>query len=332
MRQILWLALAPLTAFWLYSVGIYSSYFNFIFAIISIVISVIISAVGLSDEKAAMRGSFAFIALPAGIACLIIPYPYNAGLIIIALALVIYLLRPRLKALWLGMLFSGTILSIQMVFLSLYYILAPSHHKLTFLSSEISVIFNTIGIQAASKDGVIFIYGLEKTFPFTVTAEQLGIYPLFLIFIGAVFLVFLSSRDFNRSLSIISTLFLISLLYIIFRYIFLVSLFLATDMPQYASSRLDIFIEPNWLLFSFLPLILIFLCRYPIEGLEVDLNLNIDRNLMACFMLILLGSLFLMGAFLFQDPGIEKKGRVLVDEIHSICHRLRRHLNSPAVF
>jgi hypothetical protein len=89
MRQILWLALAPLTAFWLYSVGIYSSYFNFIFAIISIVISVIISAVGLSDEKAAMRGSFAFIALPAGIACLIIPYPYNAGLIIIALALVI---------------------------------------------------------------------------------------------------------------------------------------------------------------------------------------------------------------------------------------------------
>jgi hypothetical protein len=318
MKQVLWLALMPLTAFWVYSLGIYSSSTNQNFAILSIFASVIISIIGLPKEEATVYRKFAIMALPAGITCFFIPYPYNLSLIIITLALVIYSLKPELIALWLGMLFSGLILAIQAIFLLIYYILAPSFHSLTWLSSTISLIFNIIGIEAASKDGIIFIYELEKTFPFTVTAEKLGIYPWFLIFAGAVFLVIISSRDSTSALKVISKLFLISIIYMILRYIFLVSFFFATDMPQYPSTRLDIFIESNWLLISFLPLILIFYCLCPIGDLKIDFNLYINRRQLAYFILILLSSFSLLGACLFQDPGIEKNGRILVDEIHSV--------------
>jgi hypothetical protein len=318
MRQVLWLALMPLTAFWVYSLGIYSSSTDRNLAIISIFAGVIISIIGLLKEEATMCRSFALITLPAGIACFIIPYPYNVGLIIITLALIIYLLKPDLKALWLGMLFGGAILSIQAFFLSIYYILAPSFHSLASLSPVISFILRIIGIDGTPKDGFIFIYGLEKTFPFTVTAESLGIYPWLLIFAGAVFLTFMSSRGFADALKQISKIFLLSIFYLILRYIFLVGVFFATDIPQYASARLDIFIESNWLLISFLPLIIILYGRYQINDLRMDFNLNIDKRTSACFALIFLSSFLILAACLFQDPGIEKDGRVLVDEIHSI--------------
>ncbi|MDD4650903.1 MAG: hypothetical protein PHQ34_01615 [Methanothrix sp.] len=318
MRQVLWFALMPLTAFWVYSLDIYSSSTDRNLAILSIFAGMIISIIGLLNEEAAICRSLALTALPAGIACFFIPYPYNAGLILIALALITYLLRPNSKALWLGMLSSGAILSIQALTIYIYYILAPSFHSLVSLSTVLSFILKIIGIDAAPKDGLIFIYGLEKIFPFTVSAEKLGIYPWLVIFAGAVFLVFISSRDFANASQRILKIFLVSIIYMILRCVFLISVFLATDMPQYASTRMDIFTEPNWLLFSFLPLIIILYVRYPINDLEIDFNLNIDKKTSACFILIFLSAFLILAAFIYQDPGIEKNGNVLVDEIHSI--------------
>jgi hypothetical protein len=318
MRQVLWFALMPLTAFWVYSLSIYSSSTDQNLAIISIFAGVIVSIFGLLKEEAAMRRNSVFMALPAGIACFFIPYPYNAGLIIITLAFIIYLLKPDSKVLWLGMLFSGIILSIQALILSIYFTLAPSFHSLAFISPLISFILRLIGIDATPKDGIIFIYGLEKTFPFTVTAEKLGIYPWLLIFAGAVFLAFMISRNSSAALKLISKIFLISVFYMILRFIFLVGVFFATDMPQYASTKMDIFIDPKWLLISFLPFIIILYDRYQINDLSMDFGLSIDKRTSACFGLIFLSSFLILAACLYQDPGIEKNGRVLVDEIHSI--------------
>ena len=318
MKQVLWFALMPLTAFWVYSLDIYSSSTDQNLAIVSIFAGVIISIIGLLKEEAAMCRNCALMALPAGIACVFIPYPYNAGLIVITLAFLIFLFKPDSKSLWLGMLSGGIILSIQALILSIYFILAPSFHSLASLSPVISFILRLIGIDGTPKDGIIFIYGLEKTFPFTVTAERLGIYPWLLIFAGAVFLAFMISRNASDALKLISKIFLISSFYMILRFIFLVSVFFATDLPQYASTRMDIFIDPKWLLISFLPLIIILYSRYRINDSRTDFCLNIDKRTSACFGLIFLSSFLILAACLYQDPGVEKNGRVLVDEIHSI--------------
>lgn len=318
MRQVIWLAIMPLTAFWIYSVGIYSSLTDFNLALASILIGLFILIGSLLKEEVSIYRNFAIAAIPAGITSILVPYPYNIGLIMIVFAFFIYFFKPGLKAVWLGMLFGGMIMSIQAFALSIYYILAPSFHSLNWLSALFAVLFNILGITAASKDGIIFIYGLEATFPFTVTAEKLGIYPLFLILVGAIFLVSISANSCIDALKGVFKLLLISFFYIIIRYVILVGNFFSTDIPQYSSTKLNMFVDSSWLLISFLPLIILFYWQYPIGNLKIDFRLNINKKLSLLFISLLFSSFLFASAFIFHDPGVEKNGRVLVDEIHSV--------------
>ena len=83
---------------------------------------------------------YAVVLAPLILSCLIIPYPYNAGLIITAVALVISLIAPKFRPLWLGTLFSGVVLILQSFALSIYYILAPNYHDAGWLSPILAVL------------------------------------------------------------------------------------------------------------------------------------------------------------------------------------------------
>ncbi|VVB65014.1 ABC-type uncharacterized transport system [uncultured archaeon] len=318
MRQILWFSIISLTAFWVYSLGIYSSSTNQSLAIISIVMGLLISSIGFSKAEVVTHNNLIALVIPATIASILVHYPYNIGFIAIAFGLLIYFFKQELKSVWLGILFSGVVLSAQAFILSVYYIIAPSYHDISWLSAIITLLLKLTGLDAASADGIVYIYGLEATFPFAITAEKMGIYPWILILIGAISLILITSLNDRMALRNIIKFFLISIFYIFLRYLTLVYIFLYSDMPQYPSTRLEIFTDPTWLLASFLPLLLLSYKLCPFDDPKFNFDLSFSKRSALGSMAIVLSVFLLVGACIFQDPGIEKGGRILVDEIHSI--------------
>ncbi|HEC91561.1 MAG TPA: hypothetical protein ENI51_00970 [Candidatus Atribacteria bacterium] len=84
---------------------------------------------------------------------------------------------------------------------------------------------------------------------------------------------------------------------------------------------MSIFWDPLSLLISFMPLTLLLIKFMPFKNFYIDLsfleNITINSRKIFIFISIFLLIFCVVGAFIFQDPGVEKQGRVLIDEFHS---------------
>ncbi len=332
MRQLLWLSMIPLTTFWLVSLDIYGPAHGMVqlMAAASLLFGAALSVLGFWGEEAAIGRSYAAVLAPLALACLVIPYPYNVGLITCALAILISLAAPNLKPLWLGTLFAGSILALDALALGMYYVFAPSHHDVSWLMAPITYLLGISGLSTTFNQGIILISSQKDIFPFTVTLEKLGFYPWILIFVGAVVLISLASRDLLTILKRLSGFIGLSLIYLLLRYVILVHVFFSTDMPAFAMERMQIFIDPWWLMASFIPLVLLLLWLYPGKDSDIndgsggkgntkfDIQLKVDKRMAVALLAVMVSAFCLTSAVIFQDPGTKKDGRILVDEIHSL--------------
>jgi hypothetical protein len=91
MKRLLWLSLIPLTAFWLFSVDIYGLLPSQPLAVLSVLLGIAISVLGFSGIDASFDRRYGAILLPLVLSCLVIPYPYNAGLMVSAAGILIAL-------------------------------------------------------------------------------------------------------------------------------------------------------------------------------------------------------------------------------------------------
>ncbi len=287
-------------------------------AIGMILLGIAISALGFLEFDIVSHNKYAIAILPLVLSSFVIPYPYNAGLIVAAAALVISLLIPKARPLWLGALFSGVILILHSLTLSIYYIFAPSLHQLGWLAYATSFFASQVGLQTTSSNGLLFVYAQKNLFPFTITLEKLGFYPWILVFVGALIIIFLTSQNASLALKWILGFTFVSIIYLFARYLLLIYIFFATDVPYYAGDRLEIFINPLILIASFIPLVLLFLWLYPIQSFKLDFRLDLDRKQAFALTLLMVSIFCLTSAAIFQDPGVKKDGRMLVDEIHSL--------------
>ena len=352
MRWVLWLSLIPLTGFWLFNLEIYGPSLDTKAALIMLLAGICLSIIGFWKAEVSWNQKFVFAAVPMAISSLVIPSPYNTGLIIASIALFLAFVGTGTKALWLkghnsrdnnrrghsnkgqdirgywiwsillGGLFTGITLGFQALVLAMYYITAPSHHDFGVLAPILSFASNLTGLAAASNEGIIFVYGLGQTYPITVTLEKLGFYPWILIFGGALILIGLASQNRQELLKRIFGLVGVSALYLCLRFLVLLHLFFATDMPPVPVERMEIFTGSIWLWASFAPLVLILAGLYSPSNTKLDFRLDFElklnkKNAIGAAALFI-GLFAIAGAALFQDPGIEKDGRVLVDEIHSV--------------
>jgi hypothetical protein len=318
MKQLLWLALIPLAAFWLFSVDIYGQSASSIPAFSCLLLGFAISVISFWRADASFNWKYSAILLPLLLAGWAIPYPYNAGLIVCIVGIAVALVAPRLVFIWLAAIFSGTVLILQSLALSFYYILAANYHYASALASGIACILDLTGIDAAANGGAVFILAQEKVFPFTVTFEKLGLYPWILIYTGSLLLLFLISQNILSFVKHALLTLIASIFYLLLRYVILVHIFFFRDLPEVAGVRNDIFTDPWWLILSFVPLVLLFLRLKIPEDLGLDFQMLVDRKntiaLSAAFFCVFC----LTSSALFLDEGTEKDGRVLVDEIHSI--------------
>ena len=317
MKQMLWLSLIPLTAFWLFAVDVNGYAPALVPAIVLISLGIAISVVGFLKIDAAYNRGYAIVLLPILLSCFIIPYPYSAGLIVIALAFILSLFAPRMESMWLGTLFAGLILTVQSLSLSIYYIFAPNLHQLVWLTPLLSFLTGLTGLETTSNSGLVYVYAQKNLFPFTVTLEKIGFYPWILIFVGAATLIFLTSQNNSSARRILGVAFA-SLIYLLVRYALLIPVFFATDLPMYARDRIEIYINPVLLTVSFIPLVILLLGLYPVQNFRFDFSLNIDNKRTLAFLAVMVSVFCLTAAAIFQDPGEKKEGRILVDEIHSL--------------
>lgn len=318
MKQLLWLSLVLLTAFWLFAVDIYGITSSPVPAITWLIVGIAISIFVFSRTEAVSSNGFKFVLLPFVPSCFVIPYPYNVGPIITFAAILVSLIAPKLRMIWVGLFYTGAVLIVQSLALLIYYIFAPNYHETGWLASLLAYISSLTGLEATSSNGMVLVSAQQNVFPFTVTLEKLGFYPWILIFMGSVIIIFLTSRNASISLKRILNILILSFVYLLLRYVILVHIFFSRDIPEFAGERMNIFIDPWWLIVSFVPLMLLYLWLYPVENLNFNFGLIIDRRLAVAFVAISVSVFCLAGAAIFQDPGVKKDGRVLVDEIHSL--------------
>lgn len=231
---------------------------------------------------------------------------------------------------WLGTLFVGSILALDALALGMYYVFAPSRHDVSWQMASMIYPLGVSGLSTTFNQGIILISSQKDIFPFTVTLEKLGFYPWILIFAGAVVLIPLASRDLLIILKRLSGFIGLSLIYLLLRYVLLVHVFFSTDMPAFAMERMQIFIDPWWLMASFIPLVLLPLWLYPGKDSDIndgpggkgntkfDLQLKVDKRMAVALLAVMVSVFCLTSAVIFQGPGTKKDGRILVDEIHSL--------------
>lgn len=308
----------PLSAFWMFSLGIYGQATSTILATSSLLLGTAISIISFWRVDAAIDRKYCAILLPLLLSVWAIPYPYNAGPIVCIAGLAVALVAPGLQWLWLAAIFSGTVLVLQSLALSIYYFLAANYHSAGALAPCIAYILDLTGIEASANGGSVFILAQEKVFPFTATFEKFGFYPWILIFAGSLLILFMISKDTTCFLKHSLLILIANIFYLLLRYILLVQIFFSTDLPEAAAERNDIFTDPWWLIFSFMPLVLLlFGLKIPLD-LKLDFRIDVDRKKSIALAAAIAGVFCLSSSAVYLDTGTEKEGRVLVDEIHSI--------------
>ena len=319
MKRLLWLGLTFLSVSWLFLIPIFTPT-NYTFGIFFLTVGIILNIFSFwkNDFKKIDRKYF-IILIPLVIFIYIFQFPYNLGPIILTIGVILYIFKMYIfknkKVNWflIGVWLSGIIISAQTFFLPLYSIFASHNHRVDVLSPVVSSIINLFGLKTSVNNGIVFVQTTLQTYPFTITWEKLGFFTWFNILIG-VLVLFIFLPKIRKFGIYILGFFLYSFIYLILRYVFFIFIFTKT-------MNISIFWDPFIITLSFLPFALLIIIYTSFK----DITLNLDsfnvfifnKNRVLAMLMIFLFVFSIVGAFIFQDPGTEKQGRILIDEMHS---------------
>ncbi len=324
MKKYLWLGLTFLSLSWLFLIPIFATpdITNFL---IFLTAGVFLNILSFEEKEINSwnRGikdfnkKYLLILIPFILSMFLIPLPYTIGPIIIVSAilidLVIFYFKRHITKISLGMGISGLILTIQAFFIPAYVILSSHIHRVDFLSGFVSPFCNLFGLKTSVNKGIMFVQSTQQTYPITTTIEKLGFLPWFNIFIGFLFLFILFVKIKKRWFYIPLFL-LLSFVYVILRYILTIFIFSETN-------DLSIFLDLAILSISFIPFGLLLTKFFSFKDINFDLScfkkFRFDKKNILSVFLIFIFIFSLVGSFVFQDPGYEKAGRILIDEYHT---------------
>ncbi len=327
MKRLLWLGVFLLSASWLFFIPQFSLPDLFIgtglvllgiFCMIGGLWRIVPSHVDIS------YGLLLVALIPS---LLIVPFPYNLGLLVLCLGLLFLVLFNKQKKLYTvtcGLALSGVILVVQTMVFPFYVMFVSHGHRVDFLTSIISPLANIFGLQTSTNNGLLFLQTIQQNYAVTVTWEKLGFFLLLNMFLGALFLFIMLSE---KRMIVRNTLIfvVVSFLYLLIRFVgFLAVYQVKTD--------LSLFWDSFYSVVSFLPFTLLLMKLLPLtdkteQPLEMPSLRFSKKHLFALLMMFLL--VFSIVTFVqYQDPGVMKNGRVLIDEYHSQWEDTTRPLDT----
>jgi len=319
MKGLVWLGLLLTSASWLYFIPIFNSPDEKI-GLLLLLLGTICNIFSFWKSKPIyFKERYLILFIPLLLSIYVIPFPLNIGVILFTIGFVFSSLVRKISLgektniIFKGLSLSGFILIVQATLISFYQIFVSHDHRVDILSPIISHLGNLLGLKTSVNNGIVFVQTTLETYPFIITWEKLGFFMWFNIFIGALILFIVFHRK-RKILFDILIFLIVSALYLVLRCIIFIHFYINT-------LELEIFWNPWYMLLSFLPLALLFMKILQLKNRKnmkkTVLVLKLSKKNVISMLLIFIFIFSIVGAFAFQDPGINKNGRVLIDEYHS---------------
>jgi len=316
MKRFLWLGLLFLSASWLFFIPQFTTP-DLVAGLLCVAAGILCIIVGVSrcvQKQVDIR--YTVLLVPLAAALIFVSFPYNLGLLVLAIGILASLLSFKfegIQAVPLGISLAGVLLLIQTMVFPFYVSFVSHGHRVDILSPVISSLANFLGFHTSTNNGLLFVQTLQQTYPITVTWEKLGFLLALNMFFGALFLsvMLYKKRQMLKNMMI----FLVTgALYILLRFVAILVLYMTTK-------ELTVFWDPLVTILSFVPFSLLLIKLLPFKDnnkmiIQPPL-IHLTKKHLAALVLIFLFVFSCTGAFLFQDPGSIKTGRVLIDEYHS---------------
>jgi len=296
-----------------------------------------LALIGKTSFKSLDR-KYYLLLIPLILSLLILPFPYHLGIILTIAGLLILLISSSIHILLplsSGLILSGVILILQSPLGFLYTTFTSYSHNFFWLDGILYKIFAFFKLKVSYSQHSFYLQSIKDLYAFPTTWEKLAFFPLLNIWIACIPIFYLFSENKNKGVSFIK-LIIFSIAYLIVRYVFMIFLFLyLMTFVKYREEvcRIDIFWDVRVTLLTFLPLIYLLYRIIPLkmkEGGEVfvfekESFSSVKGKALVYFSLALF---FLGWVYGFQDPGKEKKGRVLLDERHSQWEKSTRKMDT----
>ena len=321
MKRLIWFGLGFLSISWLFFIPIFTKS-DFISGFIFLFLGCICNIIAFYKiRKISLDKKYLIFYIPVILVLLIILFPYNIGPLLILIAGLIYIIsfyiidNYKISRISFGLSFTGLILLFQTAMLPLFYTLSSHYHRIDFLSYPLNYLTKIFGLSTSVNDGVLFVQTASQNFPFTITLEKIAFFPWFMILIGSL-LIFLFSKKLNTFLRNIILFFFFSFVWILLRYVFLIFVYINS-----ATNNLNIYYDSIYIFISLIPLL--FILTFFITFKDIKINLRslakfaINKKQIFAIFLIFIFVFSIIGIFSFNDPGEEKQGRILIDELHS---------------
>lgn len=316
MRGLLWLGVLFLSACWLFFIPQFTHPDLLLGSILLLLgLFCVISGLGRTTPTP-LQLSYVLLLLPLLPAAVLVSFPHNLGLFLLAIGLLLHVLlskTTRMHAIPLGVLLSGVILLVQTLMFPFYQSFVSHGHRIDLFSPVVSLSANVLGMHTSTNNGILFVQTIQQTTPVTITWEKLGCYLALNIALGALILFLLFSEKRKIPKHILIFLGTISV-YLLVRFIGVLSFYFVT-------TELSVFWDPVTMTLSFLPLAVLLMKLLPFSARrEKTLQLPVfplTKKDLGALLVVFLLMVSLLGAFFCPDPGSMKQGRMLIDEYHS---------------
>jgi len=307
-----WLALLFLAIGWLAIVPVYSPphwsaaiFFAASFALCWVFLR--------RTDVAPVPREYLGLLVPLGLFVLLIPWPYNVGPALLAASLVVVTAGERSSLLRRGALALGVcgfVLLLESASQPILWRLFVLSHGTPWGAEVVGLILRTVGTKVSVNGSIIHMQAFEELLPINVTWEALGLYAVASFMIAGMALLLVFRGRARRWLAFVA----ISFIYPVLRYPVLL-------FAYRESGRADLFWAPWITMLTFLPVPFL-VGRFVTADLRVPESVRwpqLEFGRAAARMLLISSAAMvcLIGLFSFQDPGIRKQGRVLIDEAHS---------------
>ncbi len=201
------------------------------------------------------------------------------------------------------------IFSVQGVLVFIYLWAAPLENRIPFLSEIASRSLNILGFDTAFHEFMIYLQDFAHIRVINASIEKMALLPILLFVGGGAVMLYYFNYKFLRSVLLLSGL---SIIYAILRFMGIIVFY--SSHP-----RLDIFWNPLLILISMIPLAVLtsiaftFVPQWKIK----DKKIKSKGKALVVLPLAFLTAASFSWAAGYIDRGIEKEGRILIEEVHS---------------
>ena len=329
MRWLLWLGVLFLSTSWLFLVPVLTPP-DITLGLVFLALGIVCNIVGLRTKDIPMvHRKYLLFLIPLVISLFFIPFPFSLGVLVFVIGLLLAGVSGKapkywvVYQLWPGMFFSSLVLLLQSFMFPVFVKIGARAHGSDLLASFAAWLGELIGLQMTVNSDTVFVGLIDMNPALVVSWESVGFFLWWNLFLGFVLLVWFLGKKKRIAISFVVFL-LVSVLYLVIRYLSLLFVLVETMEAEeitFLVALLDIFYDPLFVFVSFIPFILLLMRFIPLDSFHLDFEWmkisRFTRKQGLAFMLVFLFGLSLVGAFSFQDPGVEKQGRILVDELHS---------------